>query len=89
MQSADEIARNERRKAREDHIKANEDKSKRIDHIDWSTENNLHPFTFDIKKMGTCTRMYKESMKMLEEKINEELKEPDDFSGFYKTKDYD
>ena len=49
VMSADEIAREKRNKFREDHINENEDKSKRQEQIDWSTENNLHPFTFDIK----------------------------------------
>ena len=39
--SSDQIARAIQQKAREDHIKENEDKGKRIDQIDWNTENNL------------------------------------------------
>ena len=46
-------------------------------------ENSVQPFSMDIHKMTLCARMHKEGMKMLEEKINEELKEPDDFSSFY------
>ena len=29
------------------------------EHIDWSTENNLSEFTFDVMKMGNYMKMYK------------------------------
>ena len=67
-------------------MRQKEDTSKRVAEIDWNTENNLHPFTFDINKMGLCTSMFKEGMNMLEEKIQEELKEPDDFSSFHEKR---
>ena len=79
--SADEIARAKLSKAREEHINENEDKGKRQEQIDWSTENKCHPFTFDITKMATCTQLYKTGMRMMEEKIELELAEPDDFSS--------
>ena len=81
VQSADEIAREKRNKFRQDHINENEDKSKRQEQIDWSTENNLHDFTFDVRNMATCTQLYKTSMRMMEEKIERELEEPDDFAS--------
>ena len=80
-QSADEIARARLSKAREEHINENEDKGARQEQIDWSTENNVSPFTFDITKMATCTKMYKTSIRMMEEKIERELEEPDDLAS--------
>ena len=81
VQSADEITRQFINKYREDYTAENEDKSKRQEQIDWSTENNVQDFTFDIRQMATCTQLYKTSIQMLEEKIERELEEPDDFAS--------
>ena len=78
--SSDQIARAIRKKAREDHIKENEDKGKRIDQIDWNTENKLMTFGIDIHQMAPCLHIFKNGMQMLDEKIEQELKKPDDFS---------
>ena len=46
--SSDQITRAIKKKAREDFIRENEDKSKRIDQIDWDTENNLRKIEVDV-----------------------------------------
>ena len=62
VQSADEIQRQFINKFREDYIVEHVDKSKRQEQIDWSTENNVQDFTFDIRQMATCTQLYKTSI---------------------------
>ena len=81
VKSADEITRATNKHAREEYVRENEDKSKRVEQIDWSTENNESAFTFNINKWALCTRLYKTSLKMEEEKIERELEEPDDFAS--------
>ena len=43
----------------------------------------MQEFTFDIMKMRDCTALYKTGITMLEEKIERELKKPDDLTQLY------
>ena len=71
MKSADEIARAKVNKAR-DEVLRKEDQTKTAaneDQIDWTCENNLSPFTFDIMQMGNITNLYKTGRDMINEKV--------------------
>mmetsp|Transcript_4481 Transcript_4481/g.5968 ORF Transcript_4481/g.5968 Transcript_4481/m.5968 type:complete len:211 (+) Transcript_4481:337-969(+) len=71
--SADEITRAKLKKARDDHVREVEDRTKTgsvQEQIDWSSENTLSPFTFDIMKMGKVTRMFNIGREMTDDKVN-------------------
>ena len=55
------------------------------DLIDYTTENKLQELTFDIMKMADCTAVYKTGMTIMEEKIEKELKKPDDLAMLYSS----
>lgn len=62
--SADEIARAKLKAAKDAHVREmeNEELARtgviKEEHIDWSNENNLSPFTFDVMKMGEYLKIY-------------------------------
>lgn len=49
-----------------------------FDAFDMSLEQSAQPFTFDIMQMADCTRIFKQGIGMLGDKIEKELKKPDD-----------
>lgn len=69
VRSADEIKRTALREARETYAKEHEIKSNARIEIDWSIENDLHPFTFDIMTMGQNRKMLEMGIRMVEENI--------------------
>ena len=73
MKSADEIARAKVKQARDDHLREMQKDHKKTaaneDQIDWTCENNLSPFTFDIMQMGNLTNLYKTGRDMIDEKV--------------------
>ena len=87
VKSADQIAREELNQARLDHIKDLEGKEKPKaqpqELIDITSEPKMQEFTFDIMKMRDCTALYKTGITMLGEKIEKELKKPDDLAQLY------
>ena len=71
--SSDEIARAKLKQARDDHLREmDQDNTKQVvneEQIDWTCENNLSPFTFDIMQMGNLTNLYKTGRDMIHEKV--------------------
>ena len=69
--SADEISRAKLKQALAEHVRDLEDHTKAAseEKIDWSVENALTPFTFDIMQMGNITNLYKISRDMIDDKV--------------------
>jgi len=65
QKSADEIARAKLKKAKDEHVREieNEERARtgvvKEEHIDWSTENNLSEFSFNVMKMGQFMKVFK------------------------------
>ena len=73
MKTSDEIEYAQRRAFQQRHMNKN---SKNMqDNIDWNTEYNLQKFTMGIDNMKPCMDIYKESFKLITEKVELELED--------------
>ena len=48
------------------------------EHIDWSTENKLAEFTFDIMKMGQNIKMYQLGKNKVDDEVNNLVKKAEE-----------